>query len=158
MDGQRAAEAVVGLRKLELLRFPGVGWLEIKTYPRYRGRDPRTGEMVDVAEKRAAFFIADPDLKLELDGGKPEHREFKDELTRFLSGLHPDGDFEGEEAFTVLRFGFVDSVAAQVRARLLARTSAEVAGLGTFSLNVRADRTTVKFTPAPELTTALNKN
>lgn len=48
--------------------LPGVGWFCIKVYPAARNRSPRTGEIIDVPEKRLPFFMASSALLAAIDG------------------------------------------------------------------------------------------
>ncbi|MDL2306746.1 integration host factor subunit beta [Desulfovibrio sp. OttesenSCG-928-C06] len=41
----------------------GLGSFKLKTYEGYSGRNPKTGELVNVAPKRLPFFRAGKDLK-----------------------------------------------------------------------------------------------
>ena len=40
----------------------GFGVFEVKVYPGYEGRNPRTGQIVQVPEKRGGLFQAAPEL------------------------------------------------------------------------------------------------
>ena len=52
-------ELVAGNR----VEIRGLGSFKLKTYEGYSGRNPKTGELVNVAPKRLPFFRAGKDLK-----------------------------------------------------------------------------------------------
>ena len=54
---------VDALRRGERVEIRGFGSFEIREYRSYRGRNPKTGEMVAVKKKKMPFFKAGKDLK-----------------------------------------------------------------------------------------------
>lgn len=124
IDGTELGALLGTFGRLEVLRLPKVGWLQVKHYPAYDGRNPITGEKISVAARRSPFFIAGWELGAE--------REFDNESDRFLAALHPDGDVEGEEPFVVVRSTLGDAVAEAVVAQLRQQQRCEVTGVGTF--------------------------
>jgi nucleoid DNA-binding protein len=105
------------------LRFPGVGWLTVKEYKAYRGRDPQTGDpVVAPGPKWMPFFIVDGALKDELNGRPPRSAD-------------PDA-----EPMKEVQVRAVDALARQLRATLLAGENVAIAGLGTFELFVKPGR------------------
>jgi integration host factor subunit beta len=51
------------LKKGERVEIRGFGSFKIKEYKGYQGRNPKTGEVVDVNPKRLPFFRAGKELK-----------------------------------------------------------------------------------------------
>jgi integration host factor subunit beta len=51
------------LKKGERVEIRGFGSFKIKEYKGYQGRNPKTGEVVDVDPKRLPFFRAGKELK-----------------------------------------------------------------------------------------------
>ncbi len=51
------------LKKGERVEIRGFGSFKIKEYKGYQGRNPKTGEIVDVDAKRLPFFRAGKELK-----------------------------------------------------------------------------------------------
>ena len=47
----------------------GFGAFSVKERPARKGRNPRTGESVDVSEKKVPFFKAGKDMRDRLNGG-----------------------------------------------------------------------------------------
>jgi nucleoid DNA-binding protein len=53
------------LEKLEpeqCVYLAGIGWLQMKRYARYEGRDPVSGQQIDVPAKYGLFYVSDPEL------------------------------------------------------------------------------------------------
>ena len=46
----------------------GFGTFEVRDYQAYRGRNPKTGEQVEVAPKKSPFFKAGKELREQLKG------------------------------------------------------------------------------------------
>jgi integration host factor subunit beta len=59
------------LAKGERIEIRGFGNFTVRTYDPYQGRNPRTGEKVEVFAKRLPFFKVGKELKERVDG-KPE--------------------------------------------------------------------------------------
>ncbi len=57
------------LKKGERIEIRGFGSFEIRHYKAYEGRNPRTGEPVDVAPKRLPFFKVGKELKERVNAG-----------------------------------------------------------------------------------------
>jgi integration host factor subunit beta len=49
------------------MEIRGFGSFIVKDYPGYTGRNPATGELITVADKRLPFFKAGKDLKERID-------------------------------------------------------------------------------------------
>lgn len=63
LDGMTEA-----LRRGERIEIRGFGSLIVKTYDPYIGRNPKTGEQVQVPAKRLPFFKVGKELKERVDG------------------------------------------------------------------------------------------
>src|SRR5579883_2183696 len=63
------------LKKGERIEIRGFGSFEIRHYKAYEGRNPRTGEPVDVAPKRLPFFKVGKELKERVNGNEAEPDE-----------------------------------------------------------------------------------
>lgn len=70
------------LKQGERIEIRGFGSFEIRNYKAYEGRNPRTGEKVDVHPKRLPFFKVGKELKERVNLGRLEHPIVED----------PDGD------------------------------------------------------------------
>lgn len=53
----------------ERIEIRGFGSFKIKKYDGYQGRNPKTGEIIEVAEKKLPFFKVGKELKELVDGG-----------------------------------------------------------------------------------------
>jgi integration host factor subunit beta len=62
------------LRKGERIEIRGFGSFEIRSYKKYEGRNPRTGDPVEVAPKRLPFFKVGKELKERVNETKPGRR------------------------------------------------------------------------------------
>ena len=51
------------LKENKRVEVRGFGTFEVREYQPYTGRNPKTGDLVDVAEKRAPFFKSGKALK-----------------------------------------------------------------------------------------------
>ena len=58
------------LCKDDRIEIRGFGSFVNRSYGSYRGRNPKTGEMVQVAPKRVPFFKVGKELKEKVDAGK----------------------------------------------------------------------------------------
>jgi integration host factor subunit beta len=56
----------------EGIEIRGFGSFSIREYKEYQGRNPRTGEAVQVRPKRLAFFKVGKELRERVNGGKSE--------------------------------------------------------------------------------------
>ena len=56
------------LRDNERIEIRGFGSFEIRKYRGYEGRNPRTGEKVEVNAKRLPFFKVGKDLRIRVNG------------------------------------------------------------------------------------------
>lgn len=74
----RKAEIVVGtifnamadaLKREERVEIRGFGSFEVRHYAAYRGRNPKTGEEVYVAAKKAPFFKTGKELRERVNNG-----------------------------------------------------------------------------------------
>ena len=61
--------AMVGGERIEIR---GLGSFMVKEYASYTGRNPRTGESIEVKPKRLPFFKVGKELKERVDGVQPE--------------------------------------------------------------------------------------
>lgn len=60
------------LARGDRIEIRGFGTFVSKHYPAYEGRNPRTGEIIHVAEKRLPFFKVGKNLRLRVDNGAKE--------------------------------------------------------------------------------------
>jgi len=62
------------LRKDDRIEIRGFGSFVNRSYGSYKGRNPKTGEMVEVPSKRVPFFKVGKELKEKVDypDGKPK--------------------------------------------------------------------------------------
>ena len=51
----------------ERIEIRGLGSFKVKYYEGYKGRNPKTGEIIDVAPKRLPFFKVGKELKERVD-------------------------------------------------------------------------------------------
>lgn len=66
-------DSMVGaLMREERIEIRGFGSFEVRSYKAYKGRNPRTGEQVDVAAKKLPFFKAGKDLRERVNRGTAE--------------------------------------------------------------------------------------
>jgi integration host factor subunit beta len=66
-------EAMVeALKRGEGIEIRGFGSFTIRQYKAYEGRNPRTGETVQVKPKRLAFFKVGKELRERVNGGRDE--------------------------------------------------------------------------------------
>ena len=59
------------LKNGDRIEIRGFGSFEARHYGAYKGRNPRNGEIINVAEKRQAFFTVGKNLKRQVDGKTP---------------------------------------------------------------------------------------
>ncbi len=52
------------------IEIRGFGSFEVRTYDGYSGRNPKTGEIIEVEEKRLPFFKAGKELRLTVNQTK----------------------------------------------------------------------------------------
>jgi len=57
------------LVKGERVEIRGLGSFKVKRYDGYKGRNPKTGEIIDVAPKKLPFFKVGKELKERADVG-----------------------------------------------------------------------------------------
>ena len=62
--------ALVREEKIEIRNF---GSFHIKHYPGYQGRNPRTGDAIQVADKQLPFFKVGRELKKRVNRKEPEN-------------------------------------------------------------------------------------
>ena len=55
------------LIKGERVEIRGLGSFKVKRYQSYKGRNPKTGEVIDVARKKLPFFKVGKELKERVD-------------------------------------------------------------------------------------------
>ncbi|HVN71374.1 MAG TPA: HU family DNA-binding protein [Desulfomonilia bacterium] len=60
----------VSLKKGDRVEIRGFGHFDVKDYKAYTGRNPRTGEKIEVKPKRLPFFKAGKDLKEQVNASK----------------------------------------------------------------------------------------
>ena len=61
------------LKRGERIEIRGFGSFEIRHYKAYEGRNPRTGDKVDVRPKRLPFFKVGKELKERVNNGRLTH-------------------------------------------------------------------------------------
>ncbi len=61
------------LKRGERIEIRGFGSFEIRHYKAYEGRNPRTGDKVDVKPKRLPFFKVGKELKERVNKGRLTH-------------------------------------------------------------------------------------
>ena len=61
------------LKRGERIEIRGFGSFEIRHYKAYEGRNPRTGDKVDVKPKRLPFFKVGKELKERVNNGRLVH-------------------------------------------------------------------------------------
>jgi nucleoid DNA-binding protein len=122
--------------------LPGVGWLTVKHYKAYEGRNPRTGADILVPEKRLPYFTSDPELDRALAGLPPSDLAIPDDRTRYLRAIRPDGDEyeDDEDPTTMTRTPGAETIADQIRSRLCAGEAADIPGLGVFDIIEKPSR------------------
>jgi integration host factor subunit beta len=59
-------KALIGGERVEIR---GLGSFKVKQYDGYKGRNPRTGEVIEVAPKKLPFFKVGKELKEKVDIG-----------------------------------------------------------------------------------------
>ncbi len=99
LDGMTEA-----LRRGERIEIRGFGSLIVKTYEPYVGRNPKTGEQVQVPAKRLPFFKVGKELKERVDGrtdlldagGVSAFDDDTDDDETFDT-LHADDHVDGED-------------------------------------------------------------
>ena len=58
---------VESLKQNRRIEIRGFGTFEIRAYGAYKGRNPRTGEVINVLEKRLPFFRVGKELKVQIN-------------------------------------------------------------------------------------------
>ncbi len=61
---RKMRDALVGGGRIEIRGF---GSFVVKDYPAYQGRNPKTGEKIDVPNKKLPFFKVGKELKERID-------------------------------------------------------------------------------------------
>ena len=61
------AEMEMALVKGERVEIRGLGSFKVKNYDGYKGRNPKTGEVIEVAPKKLPFFKVGKELKERVD-------------------------------------------------------------------------------------------
>ena len=67
------------LKQGERIEIRGFGSFEIRHYKAYEGRNPRTGEKVDVRPKRLPFFKVGKELKERVNAGRLQYPIVEDD-------------------------------------------------------------------------------
>jgi len=62
---------VESLMKDDRIEIRGFGSFVNRQYGAYKGRNPRTGQVIDVDEKKLPFFKVGKELKEDINQGKP---------------------------------------------------------------------------------------
>ncbi len=62
---------VESLMKDDRIEIRGFGSFVNRQYGSYKGRNPRTGQVIDVGEKKLPFFKVGKELKEDINQGKP---------------------------------------------------------------------------------------
>lgn len=63
---------IEAMKRGERIEIRGFGSFEVRHYKAYQGRNPRTGEAVDVPEKQLPFFKVGKELRERVDRGTAE--------------------------------------------------------------------------------------
>jgi nucleoid DNA-binding protein len=136
------AQALTELEPDERLYLPEIGWLELKRYEGYTGRNPKTGEVIAVKPKWAPFFMAE----------SVTDRSFMTEEERYFWALHGDAPAD-EERVKVMRFPWLDEISVEIRRQLETGLPAAVPGVGTFAHRTRKSdgRRSCSFSASDEL-------
>lgn len=58
------------LRKRERIEIRGFGSFTVREYPPYLGKNPKTGQRVEVGSKKLPYFKVGKELKEMVNGGK----------------------------------------------------------------------------------------
>jgi nucleoid DNA-binding protein len=127
MDGLRLKEMLRDGPPSRYLYVPRIGWLTVLHFKAYVGRNPRTGEAVDVPAKRQIVFV--------------EGYETEDGSTKALArALRNQQDRAVEDDASVVEIEPED--ARTIREGLSANATFEIDGLGTFTRRKKKDRKT----------------
>ena len=82
----KAAETAVNVTYLSMeqalirsdrLEIRGFGSFKVKSYDGYKGRNPKTGELIEVDSKKLPFFKVGKELKERVNGAKEGPRTVK---------------------------------------------------------------------------------
>ncbi|MBA4141759.1 MAG: HU family DNA-binding protein [Nitrosospira sp.] len=78
-DSERAVTALIEiisetLKKGDSLSLPGFGSFEVRARPAYKGRNPRTGEELEIAASRIPAFRAGASLKAAVNDGESSNK------------------------------------------------------------------------------------
>jgi nucleoid DNA-binding protein len=139
--GEQVADFLVACPEREWLHLPGVGWLTVKRYQPYQGPSALTAAPDPAAAKHLPFFTVDPEMARALNGLEPLGKSFRDERARFVHALHPHSPAARRtERVAVRRPPWVDPIGDAICRRLLEAGSAELAGLGTFTVQEKPAR------------------
>ena len=65
------------LKKGDRIEIRGFGSFAVRHYGAYKGRNPKTGEMVDVAPKKLPYFKVGKELKEMVNGEQPDASQVK---------------------------------------------------------------------------------
>jgi len=60
------------LIRSDRLEIRGFGSFKVKYYEGYKGRNPKTGELIEVQFKKLPFFKVGKELRERVNGGRPE--------------------------------------------------------------------------------------
>jgi nucleoid DNA-binding protein len=137
----RLADELVKLAPEQVLALPDLGWLQMKRYRGYNGRNPRTGEAVAVPDLLRPFWVPT---------SGPWDQHLTDERHRFLLVLHPDDAqaiADDDPAIQVRRFAWADAICEAAARELATKHTTTLAGIGTFT----SENGDVRYTIAPEL-------
>jgi len=63
------------MRRGERVEIRGFGTFQVRSYKGYAGRNPKTGEAIQVAPKRTPFFKVSKNLAAQIGGGREKDRE-----------------------------------------------------------------------------------
>jgi integration host factor subunit beta len=146
--GLRLRNAIEKLEPEHYIYLAGVGWLNLRFYARYDGRNPRTGEPVNVAAKYVPFFDCDPDLERELNGEPARNKAFASEGDRWHDAFRgadrsmdpkPGDEPEPDDDVTIAHYAWSDTLAAALRRDLVRHGTAAVPEVGAFDVFERSD-------------------
>ncbi len=65
------------LIRCDRLEIRGFGSFKIKTYEGYKGRNPKTGELIEVDSKKLPFFKVGKELKERVNGGAKTSKQIQ---------------------------------------------------------------------------------
>jgi integration host factor subunit beta len=77
------------LRQGERIEIRGFGTFQVRSYKGYQGRNPKTGNPVEVPPKRLPFFKVSKNLAAEVNGSQAKNLEMVHQKDRQGVGVAP---------------------------------------------------------------------